>query len=93
MLSYRFLFVIALALGITPLVGCNPSEISETPTESTAPEASQTSNLEATESQLEVMVSIPPQKYFVERIGGDRVNVSILLPPGASPATYQKNWV
>ncbi|WP_224412606.1 metal ABC transporter solute-binding protein, Zn/Mn family, partial [Oscillatoria salina] len=82
-------FVIALALGITPLFGCNPSEVSETPTESTAPEASQTSNLEATESQLEVMVSIPPQKYFVERIGGDRVNVSILLPPGASPATYE----
>lgn len=87
--SYRFLFVIALALGITPLVGCNPSEVSETPTESTAPEADRVSNLEATETPLEVMVSIPPQKYFVERIGGDRVNVNILLPPGASPATYE----
>lgn len=72
MSSYRFLFVIALALGITPLVGCNPSEVSETPTESTALEADRASNVEATEAQLEVMVSIPPQKYFVERIGGDR---------------------
>lgn len=89
MSNYRFLFVITLALGITPIVGCNPSEVSETPTELTAPEANQASNLEATETQLEVMVSIPPQKYFVERIGGDRVNVSILLPPGASPATYE----
>ena len=87
--SYRFLFITALALGITPLVGCNSSEVSETPTESNLPQAEQVSNLEATESQLEVMVSIPPQKYFVERIGGDRVNVNILLPPGASPATYE----
>lgn len=59
MSNYRFLFVIALALGITPLVGCNSSEVSETPTESTAPEASQASDLDATETQLEVMVSIP----------------------------------
>ena len=89
MSNYRFLFVIALTLGIAQLVGCNPSEVSETPTESTAPEADRASNTEATESQLEVMVSIPPQKYFVERIGGDRVNVSILLPSGANPATYE----
>ena len=89
MFNYRFLFVIALALGITPLVGCNPSEVNETPTESTASEAELASNTEATESQLEVMVSIPPQKYFVERIGGDRVKVNILLPSGANPATYE----
>ena len=89
MSNYRFLFVIALALGITPIVGCNSSEVSEAPIESTASEADRASNVEATEAQLEVMVSIPLQKYFVERIGGDRVNVNILLPSGASPATYE----
>jgi zinc transport system substrate-binding protein len=30
-----------------------------------------------------------PQKYFVERIGGDRVNVSVLVLPGKSPSTYE----
>lgn len=89
MFNCRFLFVIALALGTTPLVGCNPTEVSENLTESTSPEADRAANVVAAENQLDVMVSIPPQKYFVERIGGDRVNVDILLPPGASPATYE----
>jgi zinc transport system substrate-binding protein len=34
-------------------------------------------------------VSIVPQKYFVERIGGDLVSVSVMVEPGASPATYE----
>jgi len=37
---------------------------------------------------LNVHVSILPQKYFVERIGGDRVRVDVLVKPGKSPATY-----
>ena len=36
---------------------------------------------------LKVTVSILPQKYFVERIGGDRVEVSVMVLPGANPAT------
>ena len=40
-------------------------------------------------SKLNVFTSILPQKYFVERIGGDRVNVSVLVGPGKSPATYE----
>ena len=39
--------------------------------------------------KLNVFTSIMPQKYFVERIGGDRVNVSVLVLPGKSPATYE----
>ena len=38
--------------------------------------------------KIEVFVSIPPQAYFVQRIGGDLVDVSVLVPPGKSPATY-----
>jgi zinc transport system substrate-binding protein len=37
---------------------------------------------------LKVEVSIPPQAYIVERIGGSVIQVSVLLPPGQSPATY-----
>ncbi len=38
---------------------------------------------------LKVFVSIVPQKYFVEKIGGDLVDVSVMVRPGASPATYE----
>ncbi len=34
-------------------------------------------------------VSIYPQKFFVEKIIGDFADVDVLIPPGASPATYE----
>jgi zinc transport system substrate-binding protein len=34
-------------------------------------------------------VSIQPQKYFVERIGGDAVDVKVMVDPGAHPAVYE----
>ena len=36
-----------------------------------------------------VFVSILPQKYFVERIGGRHVNISVMVGVGQSPATYE----
>ncbi len=36
-----------------------------------------------------VFVSIQPQKYFVEQLAGDAVEVEVMVPPGASPATYE----
>lgn len=38
---------------------------------------------------IPVFVSVLPQKYFVERIGGERVQVSVMVGPGQSPATYE----
>ncbi|MFC1477278.1 metal ABC transporter solute-binding protein, Zn/Mn family [candidate division KSB1 bacterium] len=40
-------------------------------------------------AQVQVTVSILPQKYFVERIGGDRVVVSVMVQPGAAPNVYE----
>lgn len=36
-----------------------------------------------------MMVSIAPQKYFVEQIAGNRVQVFVMVSPGANPATYE----
>jgi zinc transport system substrate-binding protein len=36
-----------------------------------------------------VFVSIPPQAFLVEWLAGYLVQVDVLLPPGASPATYE----
>jgi zinc transport system substrate-binding protein len=38
---------------------------------------------------MEVFVSIVPQKTFVEKLGGDLVKVSVMVQPGANPATYE----
>mgnify|MGYP000622157345 CR=1 FL=1 len=38
---------------------------------------------------LPVFVSIQPQKFFVQQIGGNRVDVQLMVQPGASPATYE----
>jgi len=39
--------------------------------------------------KLNVTVSILPEAYFVERIGGDLVNVNVMVGPGESPHTYE----
>jgi len=41
------------------------------------------------DDRLKVFVSIVPQKYFVEKIGGDLVDVSVMVQPGANPAVYE----
>jgi zinc transport system substrate-binding protein len=38
---------------------------------------------------LKAVVSIVPQKYFVEKIGGKLVAVTVMVEPGASPETYE----
>jgi zinc transport system substrate-binding protein len=43
----------------------------------------------ADQGPMPVFVSILPQKQFVERIGGDRVKVEVMVAPGHSPATYE----
>lgn len=71
--------LLALLAGTTFWIGCTPS--SETPADSPSPKT----QAEA----IEVTVSILPQKYFVERIGGETVDVNVMVEPGASPATYE----
>ena len=48
--------------------------------------AAQSANSKA---KIRVFVSILPQAYFVERVGGDYVAVSVMVGPGHSPATYE----
>ncbi|NQT56600.1 MAG: zinc ABC transporter substrate-binding protein [Desulfobacteraceae bacterium] len=38
---------------------------------------------------LKVFVSIVPQRYFVKKIGGDLVDISVMVRSGVSPATYE----
>jgi zinc transport system substrate-binding protein len=39
--------------------------------------------------KLPVMVSILPQKYFVQQVGKELVEVKVMVSPGSNPATYE----
>jgi len=39
-----------------------------------------------------ISVSILPQQYFIEQLGGDLFTVNVMIPPGASPATYEPTF-
>lgn len=49
----------------------------------TGPAASQTA------APLSCHVSIPPVAFFVDRIGGDLVETTVLISPGQSPETFE----
>lgn len=67
----------AAALVVLLAVGCDPAA------RSTGPGADA-----AEEAPIGVMVTVPPQAYLVERIGGERVSVEVLMPPGSSGETF-----
>jgi len=72
-ISCKTIILVLLALLVTP--SCGPSPADESATKEPA-------------ERLHVFVSILPQAYFVERVGGEGVRVDVLVQPGESPATY-----
>jgi len=46
-------------------------------------------NTGSRDGQIGVVVTVGPQEEFVKRVGGDRVNVTVMVPPGADPHTYE----
>jgi zinc transport system substrate-binding protein len=47
------------------------------------------SSQEQKTDKINIAVSILPLAEFTEKIGGERVTVSVMVPPGASPHTYE----
>lgn len=43
----------------------------------------------ASSKKISVFVSILPQKYFVEKIGGKHVETRVMVEPGANPHSYE----
>jgi len=72
------LYVVAVLFMAVLFVGCGQVPVNNT-----------TNQPGGSDETVEVAVSILPQADFVERIGGDKVHVSVMIPPGASPATYE----
>ncbi len=47
------------------------------------------SSLSLAQDRLGVAVTIPPLAEFVEQVGGGRVSVMVMIPPGGNPHTYE----
>ncbi|MDD5095056.1 MAG: zinc ABC transporter substrate-binding protein [Dehalococcoidia bacterium] len=43
----------------------------------------------ANDGRIGMIVSVLPQAEFAETVGGDKVNVTVMVPPGADPHTYE----
>lgn len=71
---------IAFVLGLGTL-GCQPA----------VEQVGQNGQVEDTPAvdAMDITVSIPPQQYFLEKIGGDLVRVSVLVPGNNDPHTYE----
>ncbi|QUS61884.1 zinc ABC transporter substrate-binding protein [Synechocystis sp. PCC 7339] len=75
----RFIQSIGLALVVgLGVMGCQPVEEQDG-------SLSQEPPVEA----MDITVSILPQQYFLEKIGGDLVRVSVLVPGNSDPHTYE----
>lgn len=48
-----------------------------------------TLGVRAAEPALRVATSIPPHKYVIERIGGERVEAHVMVLPGQNPHTFE----
>ncbi|MGA1622217.1 MAG: metal ABC transporter solute-binding protein, Zn/Mn family [Synechocystis sp.] len=72
-----------LVMGSVGLMGCQSSPVPQQDGSNLQAEG------EVQTDRLDVTVTIPPQKYFVEKIGGDRLNVNVFVPGTSDPHTYE----
>ena len=75
---YGLVAVLALLLG-SALSGCF----------SEAGKSASSAGASGDTERVSVVVSILPQRFFAERIGGDKVRVDVLTPPNYAAETYQ----
>ncbi len=71
-------YVAVCAMAALALAGC-PRDVPEIGDETGSP----------TDAPVSACVSIPPQAFLLERIGGERIVLEVLVGPGQSPHTYE----
>ena len=81
-LTTSFRMLIAGVLALVVVACADDPEPTNTPT--SAPDTMTESS-----EPLIVVASIYPMQYFAERVGGDRVDVVALVPPGAEGHTFE----
>jgi len=74
--------ILVLLLAVTILSGC----ISQNESSSVAPSVTLSGN---DSSKIKVAATIAPLGEFVSAVGGDKVEVIVVVPPGAEPHTFE----
>ena len=85
-ITSAFLLLIVTAMALAIAACSEESEPTSTPTSAPGPTNTPTS---VPSEPLSVVASIYPMQYFAERIGGDRVEVESLVPPGAEAHGFE----
>ena len=83
-LTKPYMLLIAGALSMAIVACSDDPEPTNTPVS-----APPTNTPVVTFEPLSVVASIYPMQYFAERVGGDRVEVTPLVPPGAEGHTFE----
>lgn len=75
--------ILIFALILSSMIGCAPKkqEINESPIPN--------EGTEAENNKLSIVTTLFPQYYFSKVIGGDFVNVDLLLPPGTEAHSFE----
>lgn len=84
MRSWVYTPMVVVLLGCCLISGCNTVSTPENTAENNSLPTTQTPN-----SVVDITVSIMPQKYFVEKIGGKNVRVNVMIPPGIDLHSYE----
>lgn len=89
MSKYSVLSVFITLLLMFALAACGGTTTTPAADEPAADDAAVTEEEHAEGDPLQITVSILPQQYFVERVGGEHVVVNVMVPPGEFPGTYE----
>ena len=84
MRSWVYTPMVVVLLGCCFISGCNTVSTPENTAENNSLPTTQTPN-----SVVDITVSIMPQKYFVEKLGGKNVRVNVMIPPGIDLHSYE----
>ena len=80
--------MVVVLLGFSLISGCNTVSTPKNSAENNSLPPIQTPT-ETPNSLVDLTVSIMPQKYFVEKIGGKNVRVNVMIPPGVDLHSYE----
>lgn len=80
--------IVMLLWVMSIISGCNTISTPKNSVENNSSEAKQIVN-ETVNNVVDITVSIMPQKYFVEKIGGKNVKVNVMIPPGVDLHNYE----
>lgn len=84
------ILILALLLAVSILSGCVSQDESSSSTVPGAPSAAPSGNVSGNASgTIKVALTIAPLGEFVRALGGEKVDVTLVVPPGAEPHTFE----